>query len=145
MKFWENAWRMWQLSVNGVFVCMCICLREEDRKNTSSMCTLLFHLILTKKSNNFLFSQCEAKRVFDWNDWCIFRETETIMADRDIPSVPVTTLAGLASVSDCKSMIMIWIVYERRVEWWKFYWFVSVLFSVEWASDIRFVSGCATK
>lgn len=24
------------------------------------------------------------------------------MADRDIPSVPVTTLAGLASVSDCK-------------------------------------------
>lgn len=26
------------------------------------------------------------------------------MADRDIPSVPVTTLAGLASVSDCKSI-----------------------------------------
>lgn len=25
------------------------------------------------------------------------------MTDRDIPSVPVTTLAGLASVSDCES------------------------------------------
>lgn len=24
------------------------------------------------------------------------------MADRDIPSIPITTLAGLASVSDCK-------------------------------------------
>lgn len=27
---------------------------------------------------------------------------QSIMADRDNPSVPVTTLAGLASVSDCK-------------------------------------------
>lgn len=28
------------------------------------------------------------------------------MADRDIQSVPVTTLAGLASVSDCKLQLI---------------------------------------
>lgn len=29
------------------------------------------------------------------------------MADRDIPSVPVTTLAGLISQSDCKKIIFL--------------------------------------
>lgn len=51
---------------------------------------------------------------FSWNKQSLhynfsFKEEKIIfstMGDRDIPSVPVTTLAGLTSTSDCKYLLI---------------------------------------
>lgn len=59
------------------------------------------------------------------------------MNDRDIPSVPVTTLAGLASVSDCKCRAFTLFSYIIELNWYLLNFVYS--FSAKWTSNIRII------
>lgn len=90
-----------------------------------------------------IWLECQIMNVFVIVLWISRKTSQPDMNDRDIPSVPVTTLAGLASVSDCKR-------FSHSDPFFSWIWDINLWklirnFSAKRASNIRVISRIAVE